>query len=110
MKSFSAISALIGARIQSKAILLAVSSLVLLHPVVGQTILWENPITGNNPNTDNPYIIGDLTAANLSVSGIGRGAGIVGSNANNRYNANDWNTAALDPTGYFSFTIHDLFL
>ncbi len=67
--------------------------------------LWANPITGTNPNTANPYTTGQTVLPNITVSGIGRGAGIVGTNAANRYNANSWNTATLDPTAYFSFTL-----
>lgn len=70
----------------------------------GQSI-WTNPITGTNPNTSNPYTIGQTVDPNISVSGIGRGAGIVGSNANDRYNANSWNTTTIDLTAYFEFTL-----
>lgn len=67
--------------------------------------LWANPITGTNPNTANPYTAGQTVIPNITVSGIGRGAGIVGANAGNRYNAESWNTATLDPTAYFTFTL-----
>ncbi len=67
--------------------------------------IWTNPITGTNPNTANPYTAGQTVDANITVSGIGSGAGIAGTNANNRYNANGWNTGALDATAYFTFTL-----
>jgi len=67
--------------------------------------IWTNPITGTNPNTANPYTAGQTFDANITVSGIGRGAGIAGTNANNRYNANSWDTVALDATAYFTFTL-----
>lgn len=70
----------------------------------GQSI-FENPITGTNPNTANPYTTGQIVVPNLTVSGIGRGAGAVGTNANDRYNANSWNTPAIDLTAYFEFTL-----
>lgn len=70
----------------------------------GQSI-WTNPITGTNPNTSNPYIIGQTVDPNITVSGIGRGAGAVSSAANDRYNASSWNTAAIDLTAYFEFTL-----
>ena len=70
----------------------------------GQSI-FDNPITDTNPNTNDPYIIGQTVNANIIVSGIGRGIGISGTNANNRYNANSWNTVSLDNTAYFYFTI-----
>lgn len=81
--------------------------LVLLSPAIsfGQSSIWTNPITGTNPNTSNPYTTGDVKDANITVSGIGRGAGAAGSNANNRYNANSWNTANIDLTAYFEFTL-----
>lgn len=71
----------------------------------GQSI-WTNSITGTNPNTSNPYKTGDSKDANITVSGIGRGSGITGTNANNRYNANGWSTSTtLDANDYFYFTI-----
>lgn len=70
-----------------------------------QTI-WKNDITGTNPNTSNPYTIGDVVNSNVTVSGIGRGSGLLGNNANNRYNARDWTSAtSLDANDYFEFTI-----
>jgi hypothetical protein len=70
----------------------------------GQSI-FTNPITGISPNNSNPYIIGQTIDANITVSGIGRGAGATGANANDRYNANSWNTAAIDLTAYFEWTL-----
>lgn len=70
----------------------------------GQSI-FTNPITGTNPNTTNPYTIGQTVDPNITVSGIGRGAGITGTNANNRYNANAWSTTTIDLTDYFEFTL-----
>lgn len=81
-----------------------------LTSVSGQNIIWENDIEGTNPNSSNPYTTGDVKDANITVSGIGRGAGINGTNANNRYNTNGWagaNTEATAVSGnkYFSFTL-----
>ena len=70
----------------------------------GQSI-FTNPITGTNPNTTNPYTIGQVIDPNITVSGIGRGTGIAGANANNRYNANGWSTGAIDLNDYFEFTL-----
>ncbi len=70
----------------------------------GQAI-WDNPITGTNPNTSNPYTTGQTVNANITVSGIGRGSGITGTNANDRYNATSWSTAAFDANDYFEFTL-----
>jgi hypothetical protein len=41
----------------------------------------------------------------VTVSGISRGAGATGTNADDRYAASSWNTASLDATAYFTFTI-----
>ncbi|MFC4723072.1 lamin tail domain-containing protein [Geojedonia litorea] len=67
--------------------------------------IFTNPISGINPNSDNPYTIGQLVDANINVSGIGRGAGINGVNTNDRYNANSWNTGSIDLIAYFEFTL-----
>ena len=81
-----------------------ISVLFLNTFVFGQSI-FTNPITGTNPNSTNPYIIGQTVDVNITVSGIGRGAGIAGANANNRYNANGWSTGAIILTDYFEFTL-----
>lgn len=70
----------------------------------GQSI-FSNTITGTTPNISNPYITGQVANANITVSGIGRGSGISGSNANNRYNAVGWSTSTLDLNDYFEFTL-----
>lgn len=70
----------------------------------GQSI-FTNPITGVNPNLSNPYTTGQVVDPNLTVSGIGRGAGAIGTGATNRYNANSWNTATIDLDAYFEFTL-----
>ena len=67
--------------------------------------IFANTITGTNPNTSNPYIIGQTANANITATGIGRGAGIVGTGANDRYNANAWSLAGLDANDYFEFTL-----
>ena len=72
--------------------------------LLGQSI-WMNPITGTNPNTSNPYTTGQTVDPNITVSGIGRGSGIAGSNANDRYSASGWSTGAIDLNDYFEFTI-----
>lgn len=67
--------------------------------------VFDNPITGTNPNTANPYTTGQTVNSNLTASGIGRGAGISGANGNDRYNASSWNTGTIDLTAYYEFTI-----
>jgi hypothetical protein len=90
--------------------MLRFSLILLAHFIFGvvsvnSQSIFTNPITGTNPNTANPYTTGQTVDPNISVSGIGRGTGAVGTNANNRYNANSWNTAGLDPTAYFEWTL-----
>ena len=69
-------------------------------------VIYENPITGSNPNTSDPYTIGQSNNSNLSVSGIGRGSGISGSNGNNRYSANNWTQGtSSNSNDYFYWTI-----
>lgn len=41
----------------------------------GQSI-FENPITGINPSSFNPYTNGQVIDANISVTGIGYGSGV----------------------------------
>lgn len=67
--------------------------------------LWSNAITGTNPNSANPYTTGDVYNPHITVSGISRGVGLAGSNANNRYNATTWNNTAMDAKDYFEFTL-----
>jgi hypothetical protein len=87
------------------------SSLLALTVVLGLSVatqaatIWTNPITGTDPNTADPYTAGQTVDSNLSTSGIGRGAGITGNNANNRYSAKGWNTPSIDTTAYFTFTL-----
>lgn len=74
------------------------------HYLIGQSI-FDNPITGTNPNTSNPYTTGQNVDPNITASGIGRGTGIAGTNANNRYNATGWNSSSLDVNDYFYWTL-----
>lgn len=82
------------------------SDVVTLSVNLEPVSIWKNDIEGTNPNTSNPYTVDDNKNANIVVSGIGRGAGITGNAANNRYNATGWTaTASLDTTDYFEFTL-----
>lgn len=90
-----------------KIIILCAWLLVILH-VQGQPV-FSNSITGTNPNSFNPYTDGQVHDPNLNVSGIGRGSGLNGSNANNRYNASGWTIGAQpDEQDYFEFTLQPL--
>ena len=70
----------------------------------GQSI-WTNPITDANPSAANPFTAGQTVDPGITVSGIGRGAGIAANAGSNRYNANGWNSPSLDTTDYFTFTL-----
>lgn len=72
--------------------------------VLGQVSIFANPITDGNPSLANPFTLGQTLSSNLSVTGIGRGTGISASTATNRYSASSWDTAALDPTAYFTWS------
>ena len=79
---------------------------ILISMGLNAQIIFENPITGANPNTSNPYIIGQSFNSNVTVSGIGRGSGITGSNGNNRYSASNWTQgASSDNNDYFYWTL-----
>lgn len=78
--------------------------LFAFHFSFGQSI-FDNPITGTNPNTDDPYTTGQNPDPNITVSGIGRGTGIAGRNANDRYNAINWDSSVFDSNDYFEFTL-----
>ena len=75
-----------------------------------QTTLWTNPISGTNPNSNNPYTIGQTVNPFITVTGIGRGAGITGANANNRYNASGWQSGNFNISNndYFTFSLAPL--
>lgn len=81
-----------------------IALLIIGNASLAQSI-WTNPITGSNPNSTDPYIIGQTVDATITVSGIGRGSGITGNAGNDRYNATAWTTSGLDLTDYFTFTL-----
>ncbi|AOS84234.1 hypothetical protein BIU88_08880 [Chlorobaculum limnaeum] len=67
-------------------------------------VISSNPITGTNPGADNPYVTGLSGNANITASGIGRGAGITGNTGADRYNAKNW-SLPFDANDYFTFTL-----
>lgn len=87
-----------------KILYIVIIFLVIVSYSYGQTI-FENNINDINPNAFNPYTNGQLVDANIIVSGIGRGAGINGNTANDRYNARDWFSGSLDTNDYFEFSL-----
>jgi autotransporter-associated beta strand protein len=70
-----------------------------------QSSIYSNNITGTNPNTANPFTAGQSVHGDITVSGLGRGSGAIGTGANDRYNANSWDTSSLDPSAYFTWTL-----
>ncbi len=87
-----------------KKLLLSLAFLCSITLGIGQSI-FENPITDSNPSATNPFILGQVVDANITVVGIGRGTGINPNIGLNRYNARDWNLTTLDANDYFYFTI-----
>ncbi len=85
--------------------LLSVIYIIGTFAVSHSQSIFENTITDTDPNTFNPYTNGQIVAANISASGIGRGSGINENTANNRYNARDWFSTSLDLNDYFEFSI-----
>jgi len=87
-----------------KLVVLLLAFLFSMHS--NAQVVFENPITSANPNTSNPYIIGQSNNSSVTVSGIGRGSGITGSNGNNRYSANNWTQGtSSNSNDYFYWTI-----
>jgi len=78
--------------------------LLFTNICLGQ-VIFNNPITGTNPGSTNPYTTGQTFDTNISVNGIGRGPGLTNTAANNRYNAANWNTTTFDSTDYFEFVL-----
>ncbi len=68
-------------------------------------IISTNSITGTDPSLGNPYATGISGNANITASGIGRGAGLGASSAADRYSARSWSTGTFDATDYFTFTL-----
>ena len=66
--------------------------------------IWTNPITDSNPSAYDPFTLGQTVNANLTVSGIGRGAGIAANAGANRYNAKNF-TTAMSLSNYFYWTL-----
>ena len=67
--------------------------------------IFSNTIVATNPSASNPFTTGQVVDPLLTVSGIGRGIGIVAASATDRYNANTWNVATFDATKYFEFVL-----
>ncbi len=79
---------------------------IFCNTLISQTSIWNNSITGTDPSSFNPYTSGDVVSGNITVSGIGRGSGLINTGStNDRYNMAGWNSSTLDPSDYFSFTL-----
>jgi len=83
-----------------------ISGTVTLSVSVQPVSIWSNEITGTNPGNSNPYTTGDVKNANITVSGISRGAGLSSNAGNDRYNATGWSAGTtLVSNEYFEFTL-----
>jgi hypothetical protein len=82
-----------------------ISLLATLLPLIGNSQIFGNDITGPDPGLSNPFTNGQYFDANVTVSGISRGPGVPGNVADDRYNGRGWNSMVLDNTDYFEFTI-----
>ena len=89
-----------------KSLSVVVTLLCAVNFGFGQSI-FSNDINGNSivPVSGTPYTTGQVADANITVSGIGAGSGILGVSSDNIYNAQNWNTSALDANDYFEFTL-----
>jgi hypothetical protein len=83
----------------------AFNGAVVVDATLVQSI-WSNPIVNANPSASNPYANGDVKNANITVSGIGRGSGIVPRTTVNRYDATGWNSSNIDLQDYYEFTLN----
>jgi len=88
--------------------MLAVVALCTLCSEVKSQV-FSNPITGTDPNLSNPYTTNQTVDPHVLVTGIGRGTGITGNSATNRYDATGWNASslgtAISGNRYFTWTI-----
>lgn len=73
--------------------------------IQAQNIIFKNDINHSDPSQFNPFSIGQITDANISATGIGRGPGLIASSAADVYRITGWDTPAIDLTGYLEFTI-----
>lgn len=70
----------------------------------GQSI-FTNPLTFASGIQVSPYTAGQTVDANITAGGIGRGPGIAGVAAGNRYNANGWSTGVINLSDYYDFVL-----
>ena len=84
-----------------------IAFLITLFCVVsfGYGQIFSNDITDTNPSLNNPYTNLQVVDGNITVSGIGRGTGILARTGLNRYNATGWDEIALEANTYFEFKI-----
>ncbi|MPT36065.1 MAG: hypothetical protein E2604_13505, partial [Flavobacterium sp.] len=71
-------------------------------------VLWTNPLNANNISSANPYTTGETKSAYLTVSGIGKGAGLNTMTTNNAYRASGFSTSnslTVSNNDYFYFEL-----
>lgn len=93
------------AHIRRSLVLLVAAALLLAGTSANAQSICSNTIDGTDTYLQNPFTTGDVVDPNLTVSGIGRGAGLSGNTAGNRYNARSWSFDALDEADYFTWTL-----
>ena len=70
--------------------------------------LWTNPITGINPQTENPYTTDQTRDPNIAVSGVSRGSALTTTIGvySNTFAAKNWTTNnSIGLNDYFEFTL-----
>src|SRR5699024_3711461 len=86
-------------------LLLSIALIAIGTELCAQSI-FSNTITGTSPGLSNPYTSGQTFDAHLTVSGIGRGSGLTGNGANDRYTAvNFTSSSTIDLNDYFEFIL-----
>ncbi|MFD2255560.1 hypothetical protein ACFSSA_02635 [Luteolibacter algae] len=86
-----------------------VSLFLVAAGMANGAVLFSNAIEGADPNDFDPYTTGQIVLEGLTVSGIGRGAGIASSNADDRYNARGFNETSAGESiaddAYFTLSL-----
>lgn len=68
--------------------------------------IWQNPVLSPSTiNSSSPFMVGDIVASNLSVSGISKGSVPSAVTSSNIYEASGWTSGSLNANAYFQFTL-----
>lgn len=80
-------------------------TLMAAGSIHAQNIIFKNDINHSDPSQFNPFSIGQITDANITATGIGRGPGLIASPGADVYKVTGWDTPSVDLTAYLEFTI-----